>query len=943
MKKHSDDMPDWQEQRNKIIGLGESSLRKSYYPELREMVAELEKKNDELHAAYEQLASSEEELRENYDTLSRQEQELRESEEKYRNLVENTFDGVMIHQDKVIVFANRTAAKLIGCADPGSLLGRSILQVTHPDFRQIVTERSSHALTSIQLPRHEIFLHEDGTAFDVDIVASPATWNGAPAVQISFRDITAQKTAETALHESEERYRTLVETTDTGFVIGDTNGRVVDANQKYVQISGHTEPAEIIGRSVLEWTAEYEREKNALALEQCIREGVLRNFEIDYINSLGAITPVEINATVVQYGSAVRILTLCRDISERRKTEQALRESEIFYRTVFDTTGSGSVILGKDTTIIRANEGFARLSGFSVGELEGKHRWTEFVVPEDLERMKKYHDDRRESQKPAPQEYEFRFIDRFGTKKHCLNYVAMFPGTTQSIASLVDISERVAVERELEKKNRELQDNYAELSNREESLRKVSTELQLILKSMINAFIIWESVFDEQGNYVSFRFGYFNDSYAHIAGVNLEDVQGRDVFEVWPTTEKSWLDVFREVALTGVPRTFEMYHDPTKGFYHCNAYRPQETPDRICVIFEDITERKRADEELRSAKNHLEAVYRGSPDLIFVHAADGHIIDVNENVLTAFGLTREEAIVVNPTVTSGTGYTLEMASAYLKSALETGQAEFDWECRRKNGGEFPVNIRLRRIEAVNERGEMEPRILAIARDITERRMAEKALEQARKKLGLLNTVIFQDIQSTIFALSAYLQLANNTIMDEKSRTYAEKEAFLIHKIVSSLNFARNYQDMGINPSRWQGVNQVFLYAISHLDSLKVARNIQVGGLEIYADPLLEKVFFNMVENVFLHGQHVSAIAMEYEVTGEGLILSLEDNGIGIPSDEKLKIFERGYGKNTGLGLFLAREILSITDITIRETGEPGKGARFEMVVPKGAYRFVEEK
>jgi signal transduction histidine kinase len=233
----------------------------------------------------------------------------------------------------------------------------------------------------------------------------------------------------------------------------------------------------------------------------------------------------------------------------------------------------------------------------------------------------------------------------------------------------------------------------------------------------------------------------------------------------------------------------------------------------------------------------------------------------------------------------------------------------------------------------------EPRILAIVRDITERRMAELALEQARKKLGLLNTVIFQDIQSTIFALSAYMQLATSDQDGARAKSYAEKETFLIHKIISSLNFAKNYQELGVQPSRWQNVNQVFLYAISHLDSLKIARTIQVNGLEIFADPLLEKVFFNLIENIFLHGQKVTELTLTYREEATGLLLVVQDNGVGIPAGEKKKIFERGYGKNTGLGLFLVREILSITGISIREDGTESEGARFEIFVPKGSYRF----
>ena len=881
--------------------------------------------------------------------LSETEHELRESVEKYRNLIENTFDGVIIHKDRIIVYANRTAVRMFGCTDAADLLGLSIFDVVHPAYRDIVTIRSEGALESVQMPRHEQFLQRDGTMFDVEVVASPIIWEGSPAVQVAIRDITEQKRAqeaiaealelnravlnnapvgilifratgqciaaneaaskilggtieqltaqnfhtlaswkqnglyelaektleehatssvlteitttfgvhlwlnfiltsfmsgdeqhlltiidnyteqkqtETALRESESRYRSLVETTDTGFVIVDTDGRVVDANQKYVQLSGHRELAEILGRSVVEWTAGYEKEKNQKAVEQCAKDGFIRNFEVDYSDSSGSITPIEVNATVVQYGNTPRILTLCRDISDRRQAEQALRESEMFYRTIFETTGSASVIIEKDTTIIYANEGFARMSGYAVTELEGKHRWTEFVVQEDLGRMQKYHHMRRETSGSVPSVYEFRFADRHGTVKYCICNVAIIPGTLRSIASLIDISDRVAAEQELQRKNQELKAAYEVLAANGEELQH---------------------------------------NYNHLI---------------------------------------------------------------------------RKEQELRSAKNYFEGIYEGSPDLIFVHRADGRIIDVNENVLTAFGLTtREEAVSADPEAFSGMGYTAEMAMAYIRTALDEGKADFDWVSRKKNGEEFPVEVRLRRITSLNEDGVTEPRVLAIARDITERRIAEKALEEARKKLGLLNTLIIQDIQSMIFALSAYLQLANSNQEKAKVRSYAEKEAFLIHRIVSLLNFAKDYQEMGIHPPRWQDVNQVFLFALSHLDSLKVSRDIRVGGLEVYADPLLEKAFFNLIENAFLHGRQVTEISLGAEEAKEGVLLVFRDNGVGIPEEEKTKIFERGYGKNTGLGLFLVREILSITGMTIRENGVEGQGARFEILIPKGAGRF----
>ena len=122
----------------------------------------------------------------------------------------------------------------------------------------------------------------------------------------------------------------------------------------------------------------------------------------------------------------------------------------------------------------------------------------------------------------------------------------------------------------------------------------------------------------------------------------------------------------------------------------------------------------------------------------------------------------------------------------------------------------------------------------------------------------------------------------------------------------------------------------------------IALSADVKGIQIFSDPMFEKVFFNLLDNSIRHGQRVTAIRVSAHPSGGDLVVVWEDNGVGIAADEKEKIFERGFGKNTGLGLFLSREILTLTGITITETGVPCRGARFEIQVPKGVFRTSVE-
>jgi PAS domain S-box-containing protein len=142
----------------------------------------------------------------------------------------------------------------------------------------------------------------------------------------------------------------------------------------------------------------------------------------------------------------------------------------------------------------------------------------------------------------------------------------------------------------------------------EEELREKERELSSLLGSMMNAFVVFESVFDEKGDFVSYRFVYINEAYERIAGVQNEEVEGKTVHEVWPETEPEWIEKYGSVAMSGRPSTFELYHSPTKKHYRCNVYRPWDDNTRFCVVFEDITEEINTIKRLRESERLLNEV-----------------------------------------------------------------------------------------------------------------------------------------------------------------------------------------------------------------------------------------------------------------------------------------------------------------------------------------------
>jgi signal transduction histidine kinase len=154
-----------------------------------------------------------------------------------------------------------------------------------------------------------------------------------------------------------------------------------------------------------------------------------------------------------------------------------------------------------------------------------------------------------------------------------------------------------------------------------------------------------------------------------------------------------------------------------------------------------------------------------------------------------------------------------------------------------------------------------------------------------------------------------------------------------------MEFASDYQDMGVKSPMWLSPESLCKGALRYIDMGGITVNCNVSGLTVFGDPLLEKAFLNLLDNVSRHGVKATRVDIRCEEREEGLLLIIEDDGVGIPTENKERIFDRGFGKNTGLGLYLARAALDITGISIREIGTPGEGARFEMLVPKGGYRL----
>ena len=220
-------------------------------------------------------------------------------------------------------------------------------------------------------------------------------------------------------------------------------------------------------------------------------------------------------------------------------------------------------------------------------------------------------------------------------------------------------------------------------------------------------------------------------------------------------------------------------------------------------------------------------------------------------------------------------------------------------------------------------------------DVTEYKRTEGALRKANRQLNLLSSITRHDILNEVSLGLLYLDDAEMKCSDPEITDRLRKTVSSIIAIQTQIEFTRVYEELGSHEPQWIQLDTI-LPRSSLPESISLMADVE--GISIFADPMLNKVFFDMLDNSLRHGHHLTEIRLSSQEINGDLIVVWEDNGGGIDEEEKEKIFERGYGKHTGLGMFLIREILTLTGISIIENGIPGTGARFEMTVPGGMSR-----
>ncbi|AGB03145.1 PAS domain S-box protein [Methanoregula formicica] len=363
---------------------------------------------------------------------------------------------------------------------------------------------------------------------------------------------------------------------------------------------------------------------------------------------------------------------------------------------------------------------------------------------------------------------------------------------------------------------------------------------------------------------------------------------------------------------------------------------------RSCLLetFIDNTVRLQMQEELQKSQERLSHLLQTSPVGVFESKASGALTYVNERWEEMTGMTFQDMRsrpwkeIQEPL--DRMRISKEMWKKFQSRLLPDAETRF----MRPDGS--VIWLYGQSVPVYDSKGQIHGYVGTIT-DITDRKRIEDAIHLANKKLNLMNDITRHDILNTITGIFGLIDMAVASGNKEELARLLEQIKEEGRLIQRQITFTRDYQGVGVHAPVWQNVRDIVSRAISGLNNPGVSIEIELEETEIFADPLLEKVFYNLADNAVRYGERLTMIRFYYQISDIGLTLICEDDGVGIPDNAKARIFERGVGRNTGMGLFLTREILRITGISIRETGVYGKRARFELIIPNGTWRFVKKE
>ncbi|MDD5143300.1 PAS domain S-box protein [Methanoregula sp.] len=881
----------------------------------------------------------------------RMEEERRAEEEKYRTVVEHSNDAIYIYRGDRLLFANRRASELTGFSGE-ELLAGNIWDHVHPDDRARLQEARDRRTAGEDIP-HSFsarVVTRNGEVRACEFTVTLITYQDQPALLGIIRDVTEKQQLEAErsaafeqlanaeeelrkqydeLADAEEQIRTRTQQMEE---IAATVPGVVfqfyarsEGSIGFYYVSGRS--LEILGldNNPLEFFPAFasaidpsDRDRFIDSVHTAIDSETLWDFTGKFVKPSGNVIWFRGMASPVRHGDELVFSGVLQDITDRIEISQALQKSEAKFRAITNQTSQFIGLIDPDGTVIMANRTALDFAGIAESVVDGRPFREAAWWPHSAEIQEQLKDAIQRAASGETVRFETTHIAADGHTAYIDFSIKPVKGADDKIPFLLaegtDITRR----------------KLAEIA-----LKESEEKYRLIAENSPDMIFFLDT---------SGTVRYINPLGARSMLTMPENLTGKNLYSLFrPDIAEKYMVEIRGIVERRIPYRNEVIeHLPSGTFWLDVRLIPlldsSGSVFGVLGLIHDVSHRKQAENALRESEEKYRLLVENTYDIIYLINPDGVFTFVSPSFTELLGYRPEDVtgqlfqkfIHPDDVVLCEEALRKVVAGGKRVSGVEYRIFHADGSVRVHTSSVSPVLDKTGRVMTY----------LGNARDITEMKQVQNAIKESNRKLNLLSSITRHDVANQLTVMQGYAQLAALKKPDPVVVDFLEKISSSIETVQYQLEFAKTYQDMGAHAPVWVSVRDVIESVRPPLPDL----DIRCGSCEIFSDPMISKVFLNLFDNAARYGGTVTVITVRCGLNEDGeLVITFADNGIGIPLNEKQKIFEKGYGKHTGFGLFLVREILAITGITIHEIGTHGKGAMFEITVPKGAFRSAEKE
>ncbi len=918
----------------------------------------------------------------------RAEEALRESEAKYSALVEHANDGVVIMQDEVFAFTNQAMADLTGYGVE-ELHGMPFLNVVAPDDRAMVARRYRSRIAGEEVISAYEFkvLRKNGTTKDAELSAGLIRYGGQPATMAIVRDITERKQAEDALRESEERQKRLFEEARDGIVLADARtGVLLDCNQAIVELVGR-DKSELIGQSQKILHPPRTDDDDAPfseTFEQHLDDKEGQVLETQVITKTGEIKEVAIKANLLELNGKRVLQGIFRDITDRKRAEAALRESE--YRLAMAIECAGLGLWDQDFRTGRVTRGdhWMRMLGYEPGEIElDVSAWEQLIHPDDRPHVEKCTRD-HEAGLTQTFSVEHRMRAKSGRWKWIRNWGRIIERDEngkpiRAIGMHLDVSERKRAEEALRESERRYRNVFesAVVSLWEEDY---SEAYRLIDDLKAQGVADFRKHFDEHPDLVlqaaqAVRILDVNEETLKLCGAKSKEELLKSLDTVFvPET----FDKFREqlVAMAEGKERFrtDFVLKNLKGekVHALGALMlPTKASESDCVVVSlmDITDRKRAEEALREQRNQLRTIFSTSPDMLILKDRQCVYRAVNPDCCKFLGKSEEEIL-------GKTDYDFfphDRADMYRRGdiqVLTTGRTLRQDET--VTGVHGPRWMQVAKAPVVDETGAISGIVISL-QDISDRKRAESELAEAKQAAEAANRAksdflanLSHEIRTPITAILGYADLLSTPNLSQREQrnhvqTIRRNGVVLMQLIGDVLDLSKveagRMEIEKTDCSLRQIIEDVVL--LTQVRAAEKGLDLRVDfeyplPRTLRTDPVrLRQILTNLVGNAVKFTDsgdvRITVRCSPQMHAAPRIQFAVADTGIGMSPQQVSRLFQpftqadtstaRRFG-GTGLGLTISKRLAELLGGEIRVQTERGAGSTFTLTIDPGSLDGV---